>query len=97
MVIKVYRFFYRLEDNGKTKALLFRDGSIVSLYHVQAIEQKQDPSVSSTALLGCNGYGVYNFFELSRTVDDHIEVKVFTGNSSLRRKLLLCTLYVSMV
>ncbi len=30
--------------------------------------------------------------ELSRTVDDHIEVKVFTGNSSLRRKLLLCTL-----
>ena len=69
MVIKVYRFFYRLEDNGKTNALLFRDGIIVSLYHVQAIEQKKDPSVSSTALLGCNGYGVYNFFDLSRTVD----------------------------
>ena len=27
---------------------------------------------------------------LSRVYDDHIEIKVFTGNSSLRRKLTLC-------
>ena len=29
--------------------------------------------------------------KLSRVYDDHIEVKVFTGKSSLRRKLSLCT------
>jgi len=28
--------------------------------------------------------------KLSRVYDDHIEVKVFTGNSSLRRKLTKC-------
>lgn len=31
--------------------------------------------------------------ELSRMAGDHIEIKVFTGNSSLRRKLTLCTLF----
>jgi hypothetical protein len=41
---------------------------------------------------GIHLHYIYNgdVSELSRVYDDHIEVKVFTGNSSLRRKLSKC-------
>lgn len=55
------------------------------------------PGPSTYAELSKSGEGVHLHYiytgdptKLSRVYDDHIEVKVFTGNSSLRRKFTKC-------
>lgn len=55
---------------------------------------KWPPTYAELSKSGCGVHLHYIYAgdpsKLSRIVDDHIEVKVFTGNSSLRRKLSKC-------
>ena len=87
--------YVKLRKTTSSSTLIFRTSRARKSFERNLAEASKWPATyAEVSKSGCGIHLHYIYSgdpaRLSRIYDDHIEVKVFTGNSSLRRKLSKC-------